>query len=403
MNETYDLIIVGCGYAGAITAINIKKGIKTLILEKNKTILKKFINTGGPNGSNITNNMDIKEIIKSHIFQDSKFLYSTLSNYGPKEILDFLHSNNIQYEYKYKTRVFLTEGNSNFREIIINKIKEIAEIKFEEVVKNIQHKNDLFYISTNNQKYVAKNVLISTGGLSHRNTGATGDGYYLLKDLDHELLNTYPIGSSFILKNNQFKNLSGTSLKNSVMTVKLNNKLIKSETHDLMITHVGLGGPLIRRVSHYFDINNNYDFIFSLMSNEEFETNFLNKKDKLNNIFPNLTKKLKNYILDELNLDPEKQIANLQKSEYLKLKDFVLNNKLDILETRGFLDSISTGGGTNIKNFDTKTFESKKIPGLFAIGEVLSTGVLTGGFNLTICFSEAKTVSNVINKKFIKT
>ena len=399
MNEIYDLIIIGCGYAGAITAINIKKGMKILILEKNKTILKKFINTGGPNGSNITNNMDIKEIIKNHIFQDSKFLYSSLSKYGPKEILDFLNNNNIEYEYKYKTRVFLTQGNNNFRDIIINKIKDIAEIKFEQTAKSIKHKDDLFYISTNNQKYVAKNILISTGGLSHKNTGATGDGYYLLKDLDHELLNTYPIGSSFILNNNNFKNLSGTSLKNSIMTVRLDNKIIKSESHDLMITHVGLGGPLIRRVSHYFDINRNYNFVLSLMSNEEFETNFLNKKDKLNSIFPNLTKKLKNYILDELNLDPEKQIANLLKSEYLNLKDFVLNVKLDILETRGFTDSISTGGGINIKDFDSKTFESKKIPGLFAIGEVLSTGVLTGGFNLTVYFSEARTVADAINKK----
>jgi len=402
MNKTYDLIIIGCGYAGAITAINLNKDIKTLIIEKNKTILKKFINTGGPGGSNLTNNMDIKNIINNHIFQDGKFLYSTLSNYGPKEIIDFLHNNDIKYEYKYKTRLFLTEGNNKFRDFIINKIKEVAEIKFEEIVKKIKHKNDLFYITTNNDEYVAKSVLISTGGLSHKNTGATGDGYYLLKDLNHDLLACYPIGSSFILKSSPFKYLSGTALKNAVMTIKLNNKVIKIETHDLMISHDGLAGPLVRRVSHYFDINKNYEFIFSLMSCEEFESNFLYKKDKLNNIFQNLTRKLKSEIYYQLNLDPDKQIANLSKIEYLKLKDFILNTKLDILSTRGFVDSISTGGGIDIKNFDTKTFESKKIPGLFAIGEVLSTGVLTGGFNLTVCFSEANTIANVMNKKFIK-
>ncbi|MGL4950761.1 MAG: FAD-dependent oxidoreductase, partial [Mycoplasma sp.] len=121
-NNIYDVIIIGGGYSGCVLAYYLNKEKKVLVVENNKSILKKFL-ISGKGYSNIANTLPKDEFIKN-IIDNNKFLYSAISKYSYRDILSWCDELNIKYEEKTKHRIHLIDSNEKFRTYLLNEFEK---------------------------------------------------------------------------------------------------------------------------------------------------------------------------------------------------------------------------------------------------------------------------------------
>lgn len=404
----YDLIIVGGGPSGVYAAVHANKNLKVLILERNNELLRKFLQTGGGH-CNITNNSSVKELNENMLYS-SKFMFSSFSNFGPKQILEFCKNNRIEtYQVEETKKIKIVCKNSRFKiklEDLLNQNQNI-EIKYNTLVKNIIKKDELFnVIDENNSIFISKNVIVATGGLSYPKTGSSGFGYKFALNLGHTILKTFPMGLGIVTKDkfNINSNLMGTPFSNVKCSIfnKENNKIIISESGELMITHFGLGGTVIRRISGYVGYHNDLKMILKIsFLNKEEILNEINKNKKLYSCFKFLPNKFIEFIYKNIGLSPNQETANLSKKQLNEIIENLSNYTLEIISTNDPLLAISTGGGVNFSELNPKTMESKIHSGLYFIGETLGVSPKTGGFNMTVCFSTALSAITNINNKYV--
>lgn len=409
MQTDYDVIIVGAGPSGCYLAKKLDSSLRVLMVDKNSQILKKFLLSG--NGrANITNTCELDKLLSNMIFGTKNFMYYAFKTHNQQEILNILDNWNLTYQPKgTSTKMHMQDDNAVF---VIRMKEELSKNKnlsflLNTKVTSCKKENKTFIVETTNGTFSTSKLVIATGGLSFSKfSGCTGDGYTFAKSFGLNVKPTFPMGISIELEKqlDQFVNLSGTSFKDVRAKLFLNKKLIIDETQDLMVTHNGLGGPIIRRVSGYLSYYQleNLDLYLSLCDKDKLlET--LNKIKKLYQLWdeiPIFTKKFTHNFYNSLGLYPETDVKNLTKKIKEEIIEFFIDIKvLNILKKFNIEQAINTGGGIDTKQMDPKTFMIKNLENLYFIGEVLDVNAKTGGFNLTVCYSSASCCADDINKK----
>ncbi len=375
----YDVVVIGGGPSGVMASIVCsERGLKTLLIEKNNDILNKFKLTGGGR-CNLTNNLKkqdfLREINNSLFFKDS---FNSFSNFDLKK---YFEKNKIIFNLEGH-KVFPKSGKSVE---LINVLKEkLNNVKIinEEVI-NIS-KEDLFIIKTRSTILKSKNVIIATGGKSYPITGSTGFGYDIAKKFGHKVTDLYPSETFIYVENTD--ELSGISLE---VTVKYLNYIEKGQ---ILFTHFGMSGPSIMDLSEKIakNIKKENRLIIDFLPNmsfEKIESEFIKAPGNiqlstwLSNFFP---KRLANYFFEKLQTKKMATISKKQRQEIINN----LKNYIFIVKDVGSIEkAIVTSGGIDLTEIDSLTLESKKVKGLYFVGEVLDLHGPIGGFNLTIAFS----------------
>lgn len=275
----------------------------------------------------------------------------------------------------------------------------------------------------------ADKVILATGGKSYPNTGSTGDGYNLARNVGHTITKIKPSlvpitvadkksETETILKQSSIidslslcKKLQGLTLKNVSIKIKdvKNNKVIYEDFGEMIFTHFGVSGPTILSGSaHLLRYKNveellregNIKLIIDLkpaLSIEKLELRLIRDfKEQNNKLFRNsldnlLPKKLIDPIVEISNISPNKRVNEVTKEERKKLINILKGITLTLREFRDIDDAIITAGGIDIKEINPKTMESKKVEGLFFAGEIIDVDAYTGGFNLQIAYSTGYT------------
>lgn len=403
----YDLIIIGAGPAGIYSAIHVDDNAKVLLIDKNKEIMRKFIQTGAGH-CNITNNIDIDQLVDNMLYS-KKFMYSSFSKYGPKQILNFCYKHRIDtYQVENSTKIKITCNNTTFIKKMgqLLEKKSNLELKLECTIKSVYKDNDLYAIKDqDNQLYITKALIIATGGLSYPRTGSTGDGYKFALSLGHSILRTYPMGLGIVI-NDQYNitsQLQGTPFSNVVGSIidDVSDKTLVSEKGELMIAHFGMGGTLIRRLSGYVSYHNDIKLRLKLVwLNEQDILNDLKQHKTLKKCFSSLPSKFIEFIFKLTNLSFEQQTANLSKAQVRLLIKYLSSFEFEILGVNDPNLAISTGGGVNFAELNPKSMESKVHSNLYFIGELLGVSPKTGGFNLSVCYASALAAIDDFNEKF---
>lgn len=253
--KKFKIAIIGAGVSGIFAAISKNNIFKTILIDQNEVILKKFM-VSGKGKSNITNTAPPDIFIKN-LIDSNKFLYPAIQKYNSNDILSILDNLKINYYYKEPTRVHLSDTNISFRKKILNVINNNHNIKLSlnTHVSSIKKENDGFIIKTNNGIFQSEFLIIATGGLSYKILGANDSGYRFAKSFGINVTDLYPIGVGLHTDSFDKKELQGISLDNVIAKVKIENKIVYEESGSLMFTHYGVGGPVIRRVSGYFSKN----------------------------------------------------------------------------------------------------------------------------------------------------
>lgn len=404
----YDVIVIGGGAAGMMSAlISAKNNKKVLLIEKNEKLGKKLYITG-KGRCNITNNCDPDKLLNG-IVKNEKFLYSAFSLFNNKDMIELLSSNGLEVIVEQGDRVFPKSQKSSdvIKFFTNNLIRNNVDILLNTIVKKIIVANECVsgIVTENNDSYYSNNLIVATGGKSYPLTGSTGDGYEFAKATGHRIVEPYPSLVPMILNKKSLYDLQGLALKNVEVTLYIQTKKITSRFGEILFTHDGVSGPAILNLStiipEYKDIMLTIDLKPALNHeklNNRMLRDFANSPNKdISNILKELLpSRLIKPILSLAQIREDKKVNQINSLERKSLVDTMKSMPLYVNGNKGFEEAIITGGGICIKDISASTMQSKKIKGLYFVGEVLDVHALTGGYNLQIAFSTAFLAANSI-------
>ena len=384
MNKKYDVIIIGAGAAGLMSAIEAGKRGKIVFLIDHSTKIAEKIRISGGGRCNFTNwysNPSNFLSINKH------FCKSAFAKYTQNDFIDLIKKHNIEFFEKKLGQLFC---NTSAREIIDMLVEECiehnVEINLETKVMSLSKIENAYLIKTDKGTYTSKSMVIATGGLSIPKIGASDFGYRIAKQFHLKVTDLLPalVPLTFEEKELEFcKSLAGVSLNASVKF----DKTIFNE--GLIFTHRGISGPSILQISSYWksgqpiSINllpdHNMDIILKERRNET-------PKQTLSNVLADyLPNKLALAICNKFLINPK--IADASNEILKKLSDFVNNWIVYPNGTERKKTAEVTLGGIDTKEISSSTMECIKHPGLFFIGEVLDVTGHLGGHNFQWAWS----------------
>ena len=404
------VIVVGGGPAGIISAITASEGKnEVIIIEKNNTLGKKLLITG-KGRCNITSSLAMDEFIKN-IPGNGKFLYSAFQSFTNKDIIELLNKNGLKVKEERGNRIFpVTDKAQSVLDCLEKELrKKNIKVFYRSRVKKVLVKNSVVTgVELEDGKQInADKVILATGGKSYSGTGSTGDGYKIVEELGHTIVE--PKASIVPLEADReiCKFLQGLSLKNVKITIYdiQNNKKIYEDFGEMLFTHFGVSGPIILSSSAHLVRYKNIDELLSngkiilkidlkpALSAEKLDARILRDFDEYKNKeFKNsldklLPQKMIPYIVKKSQINETKKVNEITKSERKALVDLIKNMDVTITGFRPIEEAIITAGGVSTKEINPKTMESKLVNGLFFAGELIDVDAYTGGFNLQIAYS----------------
>ena len=384
MTFQYDVIIIGAGAAGMMSAIEAgKRGRKVLLVDHYKKIGEKIRISGGGrcNFTNINTNPN------KFLSQNPKFVKSALSQYTQNDFINLINKYEIKFHEKKLGQLFCDHSAQQIVEMLLKEC-ELANVTIlkEFIIKDLSKDNDQYLVSTENDKYSSQSLIVATGGLSVPKIGATSFGYEIAKKFDHDLIETLPalVPLTFNEKILEMcKELTGLSVEAIVSF----NKVLFQE--GMLFTHRGLSGPSILQISSYWKQGDNIKINLSPKLNiyEYLEDKRkLNPKFEIENIISEiLPKRLAKIICDKNEVGGN--ISELSNKILKKLSDAINSWMINPTGSEGYRTAEVTLGGVNTKELSSKTMMSNKHKNLFFIGEVVDVTGHLGGYNFQWAWS----------------
>ena len=395
------IIIIGGGAAGFFCAANLDENkYKITILEQNSDVLQKVKISGGGRCNVSHACFDPKELVQFYP-RGNKELLSVFTKFQPGDTMDWFEKRNVLLKIENDNRVF-PESNSSQTVIktFLNEIqKKNVEVKTKCSVKEIQKINEKYIVNTSLGAFEADFLIYSTG--------SSPKSLKIIENLGHKIIDLVPSLFTFNIKDDLLKDLAGTSFEMAETSIP---KLKTEESGPLLITHWGLSGPAILKISAWEAIN-----LANLKYNFEIEVNFISKDmEDAEELFQNfkqsnpkktvgsskifdVTNRFWQRILEVSKVDLNKQIANISGKEMQTIIENLCKKKFQVTGKSTFKDEFVTAGGVDLKEINFKNMSSKILPNFYIAGEVLNIDAVTGGFNFQACWSEAWLISQDLN------
>jgi predicted Rossmann fold flavoprotein len=384
MSIQYDVIIVGAGAAGMMSAIEAgKRGRKVLLVDHYKKIGEKIRISGGGrcNFTNINTNPN------KFLSQNPKFVRSALSQYTQNDFINLINKYEIKFHEKKLGQLFCDHSAQQIVEMLLKEC-ELAKVTIlkEFIIKNIEKDNDQYLVSTETEQYSSESLIVATGGLSVPKIGATSFGYEIAKKFDHNIIETLPalVPLTFNEKILEIcKELTGLSVE---VIVSFNKVLFQE---GMLFTHRGLSGPSILQISSYWKQGDNIKVnlspklnVYQLLE----EKRKLNPKfDILNIVSEILPKRLAQIICSENKVSGN--ISELSNKILKQLSENINSWLINPTGSEGYRTAEVTLGGVDTKELSSKTMMSNKHNNLFFIGEVVDVTGHLGGYNFQWAWS----------------
>lgn len=402
--EYFDILIIGGGAAGFFCAANIDKTkYRVGILEQGAQVLQKVKISGGGR-CNLTNAcFDPRELVQYYP-RGNKELRSVFSKFQPADTIEWFQQLGVTLKIETDQRVFPETNNSQtIIDVLYQKVESNPniEIKTKTTVKELAIEAGKFVVKTNTEVYWADIIIFTTG--------ASTKAFKMLESLGHTIVPPVPSLFTFNIKDDLLLGLSGTSFPYAELRIP---ELRAEENGALLITHWGLSGPAILKLSawqarilaeknYLFDLEVNFlglslEQTVALLTDIKLE----NGQKKLTQVKPvALTQRFWLKVLEVLEFDEGKYWSNLSKKELYAIAHMLCRKVFRVNGKSTFKEEFVTAGGVTLKEIDFKTMASKKVPNLYIAGEVLDIDAVTGGFNFQACWSEAWLIAQHLNKK----
>ncbi|MBT9187390.1 BaiN/RdsA family NAD(P)/FAD-dependent oxidoreductase [Zobellia russellii] len=404
----FDVIVIGGGAAGFYTAIHIaeaKPHLKIAILERGKDVLGKVKVSGGGR-CNVTHaEFDPRELTKNYP-RGEKELIGPFHTYCSGDTIAFFEERGITLKIESDGRMFPeSDSSQTIIDCFLNETNRLGvKILKHSAVSKIEKKEDKegFKITTIKHSYECEKLVVATG--------SNPKVWKLLENMGHTIVPAVPSLFTFNCKDQRIAGIPGVStlaqvevfqnqVYNSKVTTRLKSKKSKlpilTSDGPLLITHWGLSGPAILKLSawgarllndmHYkFKIRVNWlpDYNFEGLMGLFLEIKEVEaKKTVLRTKALEVPRRLWTNLVRASGIDETDKWADVTKNQLEKLAHQLVECELKIDGKSTFKEEFVTAGGIDLKEVNFKTYESKKLPGMYFAGEVINVDAITGGFN----------------------
>jgi len=384
MTEKFDVIVVGAGAAGMMSAIEAgKRGRKVLLVDHAKKIGEKIRISGGGR-CNFTN---IHTHPSKFISNNPKFVISALKQYTQNNFIDLIKKHNIKFHEKKLGQLFCDESAQQIIDMLLLEC-EMANVvlKKDTTIDDIEKQDDKYFIIVGNDKYFCESLIIATGGLSIPKIGASKFGYDIAQKFNIKVIETLPalVPLTFSEKILAIcKELTGLSVE-AVVSFK---KTFFEE--GMLFTHRGLSGPSILQISSYWKLGDDIKVNLSpKLDVDKFlnDRKIYNPKQDISIIVSEILPKRLAYIICNEN-NVKGNICELSNKVLTNLSNSINAWAINPTGTEGYRTAEVTLGGIDTEEISSKTMMCNNHPGLFFIGEVVDVTGHLGGYNFQWAWS----------------
>jgi hypothetical protein len=410
-NNSCDVIVIGGGPAGMMAAgVAAARGKRVLVLEKNPSLGKKLLITGGGR-CNVTNaEADVRKLLARYKGSD-QFLYSAFSQYNNQSTLDFFNTAGMKTKIENEGRVFpVSDSARSVWDVLVRYMQKGGvtvqpDAAVTELIRGEDGSLKAVRI-TNGSQLTAASFILATGGSSRPETGSTGDGFKWLKGLGHAIVPASRALVPIALKDAWVKKLAGVTLTDIKLTTLLDGEKQSMRKGKLLFTHFGVTGPTILNLSRSVGELLPYGEVVLLLDLlPQFDHGAL--KEKLHFVLTSESnKKIKNslaslipsalipVVLEIASINSETFSHSISREERIRLIALIKAIPLRVKELLGEDKAIVSSGGVPLTEVNFKTMQSRIISNLYIVGDMLNIDRPSGGYSLQLCWTTGYVAGN---------
>ncbi|RTY76567.1 NAD(P)/FAD-dependent oxidoreductase [Flavobacterium sp. GSP27] len=402
MNQNFDIIIVGGGAAGFFTAINIVEKnpkLKVAILERGAEVLQKVRISGGGR-CNVTHAcFEPNELVKFYP-RGEKELRGPFHQFCSGDTIEWFEKHGVELKIEGDGRMFpVSNSSQTIIDCFLTATQKLGiAVLTGQSVQSIFKKENEWKIETQTENYLAEKLILATG--------SNPKVWEMLQNFGHAVVSPVPSLFTFNIKDSRIKELPGVAAQ---VTVKVKDTKLSS-TGPLLITHWGMSGPAILKLSAWgarilHDKNYQFNIFVNWLNDADKEDVEKKLKDlKQEHAKKSVSKKspfeLTNRLWESLvfasGIEAETKWADLSKIQLTNLANQLTNGTFQVNGKSTFKEEFVTAGGIDLKEINFKTMESKLHENLYFAGEIVNIDAITGGFNFQNAWTSGFIVASAI-------
>jgi predicted Rossmann fold flavoprotein len=355
-----------------------KRHRKVLVLDHANKAGKKILISGGGR-CNFTNYTIDPENYLSH---NPHFCKSALSRYTQWDFLEMVNHYQIPFHEREHGQLFCDNSAKDILNMLLEECKKASvSIRLKNNLHEIEKLTDQgFSLETDKENFQCQSLVIATGGLSFPTMGATPFGYKVAEQFG---LKVWPTSAGLVPFTLQPEDKETFSPLSGIAVDCIVNVKNTSFRENVLFTHRGLSGPAILQISSYWKpgVEISINFLPDLFIQGEITANLESaSKNILKTILAkHLPKRLVSTLFDESML--QKKLTELSKQELKEISEKIHDFRIKPNGTEGYRTAEVTLGGVDCDELSSKTMETKKVPGLYFIGEIVDVTGWLGGYN----------------------
>ncbi len=393
MASSWDVIIIGAGASGIFCGIQAAaRGRRVLVLDHASRAGNKILISGGGH-CNFTNRRVSHE---NFLSANPHFYKSALARYTPEDFIALVERHGIAYVEKDAGKLFCKGSSRAILELLLGELKQAgASLQTGTKILSVSRDGQGFSVKTDSKIYRCDSLVVATGGLSLPRLGASSFGLDLAVQMGHTLVSQSPGLVPFTLspdKRELAAELAGVSLSVRVTSPA------RTVRDSLLFTHRGLSGPAILQLSNYWQPGETIRI--NLLPEHElpglFET--WARQQPARNVGSLLAGILPRRVIQRM-VDQkirDTRISSLGEKEMKDLSQSLSNWTLLPAGTEGYRTAEVMRGGVNCNELSQKTMESRLVPGLYFIGEVVDVTGQLGGYNFQWAWASGWSAGQVV-------
>jgi predicted Rossmann fold flavoprotein len=382
--NSHDVIILGAGAAGLMcAAVAGQRGHRVLLLEQARHPGEKIRISGGGR-CNFTN---LHTAPSNFLSANPRFCHSALSGYTQRDFIALVESYGIAYHEKTRGQLFCDGSSRQIIDMLLEECRKAqAQLRLGVRISGISRSENGFVVVTDQGEFCARSLVVATGGPSIPKMGSSGFGYKIAEQFGLKIVLPRPALVPLTFDTAllaQFKDLSGVSVDAVVNCGKMHFD------EALLFTHRGLSGPAILQISSYW--REGHDLVIDMAPGNDILTGLKRsrrdhpRQEIATALADFLPKRLASIIADTI-AGPER-LADCSDKLLINVVAAVKQWRVRPDGTEGYRTAEVTLGGVDTSELSSKTFESRSVPGLYFIGEVVDVTGHLGGFNFQWAWS----------------
>ncbi|MEO6689641.1 MAG: NAD(P)/FAD-dependent oxidoreductase [Dokdonella sp.] len=393
MAEAFDALIIGGGAAGLMCAIAAgRRGKRTLVVEHANRVGKKILMSGGGR-CNFTNTGTSPQ---NFLCTNPHFCKSALARFRPTDFIAMVERHGIAYHEKELGQLFCDDSSKQIVRMLLDECAS-AHVRIETscTIERVRHGDAGFHLDTAHGQFNAPALVVASGGLSIPSMGASGFGYELARQFGHRVLPTRAGLVPLTLSGKhqeRFADLAGVALP---IEARCNNATFRNF---MLITHRGISGPAILQISSYWKPGD--DLRLDLLPDgDAFAWLRAQQADRpaseLRTVLSERIPKRFAQRLCEVWL-PSKPMRQYRAADLREISLSLSDWPLVASGSEGYRTAEVTLGGVDTDELSSSTLQSKRVPGLYFVGEVVDVTGWLGGYNFQWAWASGHACGNAL-------